>query len=224
MSVNLIAMLTNHDKTVPNAVEVFEENKGTKTNYWGFKDIGIELSEAKKLVERMKEEGKVTFLEPLVESEEDCLKAAQFAIDCKFEYMIGMEFYKSVADKLKGTGIKYFPTCGKRAGIPRMLYGTCQEIIDDTKEILACDGVEGICLSVYRYQDGDPEEMAMEFLKNVDSPMIITGSIGNDERLEFVKNLKPWGFTIGSALFDDSFGHYDKIADKIDAIMEKLEK
>ena len=84
--------------------------------------------------------------------------------------------------------------------------------------------MEGICLSVYRYQDGDPEEMAMEFLKNVDSPMIITGSIGNDERLEFVKNLKPWGFTIGSALFDDSFGHYDKIADKIDAIMEKLEK
>lgn len=223
MSVKLIAMLTNHDKTVPDAVEVFENNKMTKTDCWGFKDIGIELSEAQKLVEKMKAEGKTTFMEPLVESEEECLAAAQFAIDCKFEYVIGMAFHESVAKKLMGTGIKYFPTCGRRAGIPRMLYGTHQEIIDDAKRILSYDGVEGICLSVYRYQDGDPEAMAMEFVNSIDKPMIVTGSISNDERLEFVKNMKPWGFTIGSALFDDSFGHFEHISDKIDAILNKLD-
>ncbi len=222
MSVQLIAMLTNHDKTVPDAPEVFEKNKGAKTSCWGFKDVGVELPVAKKLVEAMKKEGKTTFMEPLIESEEGCLEAAQFAIDCGFDYVIGTMFYPSVAEKMKGTGIKYFPTCGKREGIPRMLYGTIDEIIADAKRILAYDGVDGICLSVYRYVDGDPEEMALRFVQSIDKPVMVTGSISNDERLNFVKNMKPWGFTIGSALFDDSFGHFDKISDKLDSILEKL--
>ena len=54
--------------------------------------------------------------------------------------------------------------------------------------------------------------------------MIVTGSISNTERLEFVKKLKPWGFTIGSALFDDSFGAFETISDKIDYILEELSK
>ena len=41
MSVKLIAMLTNNDKTVPGAVDIFEKNKMTKADCWGFKDIGI---------------------------------------------------------------------------------------------------------------------------------------------------------------------------------------
>ena len=42
MGINLIAMLTNHDKTVPGAKSVFEENRSAKTGCWGFKDVGIE--------------------------------------------------------------------------------------------------------------------------------------------------------------------------------------
>ena len=86
-------------------------------------------------------------MEPLIESEEGCLEAAQFAIDCGFEYVIGMEFYESVAQKLKGTGIQYFPTCGRRAGIPRMLYGTVQEIIDDAKRFFPLTALR---VSAYR--------------------------------------------------------------------------
>ena len=54
MGINLIAMLTNHDKTVPGAKSVFEENRFAKTGCWGFKDVGIELSDAKALVASMK--------------------------------------------------------------------------------------------------------------------------------------------------------------------------
>jgi len=49
----------------------------------------------------MKEAGKTTFLEPLVESEEECLKAVQLAIDCQFDYVIGMTFYKSSYELLR---------------------------------------------------------------------------------------------------------------------------
>jgi len=103
-----------------------------------------------------------------------------------------------------------------------MLYGTHQEIIDDAKRILGYEGVAGICLSVYRYCDGNPEAMAMEFVQSIDKPMIVTGSIGDEKRLNFVKNMKPWGFTIGSALFDDSFGHFEHISDKLDHIQRIL--
>ena len=54
MGIKLIAMLTNHDKTVPDAMRVFEENKGAATDCWGFKDVGISLPDAQKLVEEMK--------------------------------------------------------------------------------------------------------------------------------------------------------------------------
>ena len=57
--------------------------------------------------------------------------------------------------------------------------------------VLSVDGVAGICLSVYRYCDGDPEVMAMEFARQISAPMIVTGSIGNDARLNFVKAMSP---------------------------------
>lgn len=223
MSIRLIAMMTQNDRTVPNARRLFEENKDANTDYWGFKDIGIGLDDARSLVEAMKAQGKTTFMEPLVEEEEECLAAVQFAIDCKFDYVVGMTFFESVAQLLKGTGIQYFPTCGRRAGIPRMLYGTHQEIVDDAKRILAHDGVAGICLSIYRYVDGDPEAMAAEFAQKIKSPILVTGSINNEERLAFVRSLRPWGFTVGSALFDDCFGHFDKISDKVNTIQAKLQ-
>ncbi|MCA5960882.1 hypothetical protein LC724_11295 [Blautia sp. RD014234] len=38
----IIIMLTHNDKTVPNAIEIFEENKDLPIQYWGFKDVGME--------------------------------------------------------------------------------------------------------------------------------------------------------------------------------------
>lgn len=222
MGINLITMMTRNDRTIPDAKEVFEANKGARTPYWGFKDVGIELDQARALVKVMKEEGKVTFIEPLVEEEEGNYEAAKFAIECGFEYFVGSMFYSCVGELLKKNGIHYFPTCGKREGIPRMLYGTTEEIIADAKRI-ASYGVDGISLSVYRYVDGDPEKMALEFARQIDMPIIITGSINTLARLDFAKSMRPWGFTLGSALFTDSFAG-DTIADKLDGIVAYLEK
>jgi hypothetical protein len=221
MAINLIAMLTHNDKTVEDAQSVFEANKNIKVKCWGFKDVGISEKSAISLVQAMKEAGKITFLEPLVESEEECLKAVQLAIDCQFDYVIGMIFYKSSYELLKNTPVKYFPTCGKRAGLPRMLYGTVDSIIGDAQRI-AADGANGICLSAYRYVDGDSEDMARRFVKEVGLPFIITGGIKDDHRLDFVKETKPWGFTIGSALFGSGFGGNKTIAEKLDYILDYL--
>lgn len=221
MAVHIIAMLTNHDKTVHNALRIFDANKCTRVNCWGFKDIGISIDEATELVSSMKAAGKTTFLEPLVVGDEKCIGAAQFAINCKFDYLIGMEYNEKAAYLLKENGVKFFPTCGRRAGLPRMLYGSPEEIIDCAGKILA-KGVDGICLSVYRYADGDPEELAKRFVEQLDKPFMIAGGINCIHRLNIVKELQPWGFTIGSALFNDSFGGNTSIWEKLDGIKDYM--
>jgi len=223
VGINVIAMLTNNDLTVPNALETFEANKHAKTNCWGFKDIGIDTKDAVKLVGYMKSAGKMTFLEPLMEDEQSCIKAARMAVECDFDYVVGMTFNKKVYEILKANGVKYFPTCGRREGLPRMLYGTHREIIDDAKCLLQKE-VDGVCLSSYRYADGDPEEMAIQFRSEITSPLIISGGINNYDRLGFVKKIKPWGFTIGSALFTHKFGKENSIAQQLDLVQDYMAK
>lgn len=100
----------------------------------------------------------------------------------------------------------YYPTIGRRAGVPRYLYGTTEEVVADGRRVMT-SGADGICLSMYRYKDGDPHDLGLAVLNAAGSrSTIITGSINTFERLKQVRKLRPWGFTIGSALFDEAFG------------------
>ena len=53
----LIVMLTHNDRTVADAIDVFEAAKNSKAKYWGFKEVGIPEEEMKDLVARMKAAG-----------------------------------------------------------------------------------------------------------------------------------------------------------------------
>ena len=63
MESKLIVMLTHNDKTVPNALEVFESCKDLSVDFWGFKDVGVPKEEMVKIINAMKTAGKTTFLE-----------------------------------------------------------------------------------------------------------------------------------------------------------------
>lgn len=223
MSVQVIAMLTNDDRTVENALAVFEENKHARTRCWGFKDIGIDTEAAAGLVAAMKAAGKTTFLEPLLEDEENCVKNANFAVKCGFDCVLGMVYNQKAADILREAGVEYLPTCGRREGLPRMLYGTPEEIIADAERLTHSRDMKGVCLSVYRYVDGDPEQMALALREKMVGKMIVSGGINSFSRLDFVKSLQPWGFTIGSALFTQRFGARKSIAEQLDIIQEYIE-
>lgn len=60
---NLIVMLTNHDVTVKDACEIFEECKDIEeVKHWGFKNVGLPAGEMKRLVRAMKDAKKQPFL------------------------------------------------------------------------------------------------------------------------------------------------------------------
>lgn len=221
MQAELIVMLTHNDITVDNAKELFESCKDLSVRFWGFKDVGISREETIALVDLMKKNGKVTFLEVVTYSEEECLESAQLAIDAGFEYLTGTLFYPSVVELLNGTDIKYYPFVGDVSGSPVTLKGTVEEILADAKRLEGA-GVSGLDLVAYRYADGDPVELAKKLVAAASADVIIAGSISSVERLRVVDDINPFAFTMGGALFDGKFAPNGDFRENLEAVVDVM--
>lgn len=222
-NVKLIVMLTNNDKTVENASEIFEDCKGLEVECWGFKDVGLPIVEMRKLVKAMKKANKKTFLEVVSLGEKKGIEGAKLAVECGFDYLIGTEFYESIANYLIDKDTKYFPFCGKVYGHPSILDGSVEEIIEHAKGILK-KGADGVDLLAYRYIEDADKRLIGDFLKQIEKPVVLAGSINDWNRLEKVLNYKPWGFTIGTAFFNNKFGANMTFREQVTTVFEKVKK
>lgn len=220
MSSKLIVMLTNNDQTVKNGIELFEECKHLPVEFWGFKDIGLPLNKMKQLAKNMKQAKKTTFLEVVHYTEKECFKAVKIALECKVDYLMGTIFYDSIYNLLKDKPIKYFPFCGKICNHPSILSGSINEIIKDAQS-LEKKGIDGFDLLTYRYI-GNAEKLATEFVKSISVPVVFAGSINSYERLDNVKRLNPWAFTIGSAFFAKKFLKNGSFISQIEKVLEYI--
>lgn len=218
----LIVMLTYNDETVKNSFEVFDSCADLPVGFWGFKDVGLPKTDMKKLVRKMKDRGKTTFLEVVSLSEEEGIDGAEIAMDCGFDYLMGTVFFPSIFDVIRKSKVRYFPFCGKVYGHPSILDGKIPEIIEQGKKMISL-GIEGFDLLGYRYT-GNAEELSMEFIKAVKVPVVLAGSIDSTGRLDAVKNMNPWAFTIGSAFFDKKFVKDSDFREQIVQVLEYLEK
>lgn len=201
----IIVMLTHNDVTVSNARECFRESADLPVQYWGFKDIGLPAIEMEKLVAEFKEAGKTPVLEVVNFDEQGLLDAALLAVDCGVEYFTGGKFSQPVMERVQAAGIKYFPFCGDVGGSPIELSGTPDEVVADAARLRGL-GVDGIDLVAYRFSNGDPVELA----KLVESRLggenlIIAGSINSTERIRLMQEIRPFGYTMGGALFEGAF-------------------
>jgi len=203
MKPELIIMLTHHDETVRNAQELFERLQDVPIKYWGFKDIGLPHDKMRKLVQTMKEAGKTTSLEIVSLSEEEGLAGAKVAVEGGFDILMGTVFYDSINEYLSNKTIEYYPFPGEVYGHPSILGGTIEEIINHA-QWLENQGVQGLDLLTYRFQ-GDAHLLLKKVVKAVNIPVVSAGSIATYERIAEVWDAKAWGFTIGSAFFDQKF-------------------
>lgn len=220
MAPKLIVMLTHHDVTVKNAIEVFEECKNAPAEFWGFKEVGIPKEEMTDLVNRMKAAGKTTFLEIVAYTEEECLAGAKLGVECGFDVICGTMFFDSINDYLKSKGVKYMPFVGKISGRPSVLEGTIEEIIEEAQGLLK-KGVYGFDLLGYRYT-GNAVELNKRFVAALDCPVVLAGSVQSYQRLDEVKDANSWGFTIGGAFFENKFD--GTFAEQITKVCEYMEK
>jgi hypothetical protein len=222
MAPKLITMLTCNDETVLDALEVFNQCADLPCEFWGFKDIGLPVDQMKLLVNRMKEAGKTTFLEIVSLTEHECLAGAKVAVDCNFDHLMGTVFYNSVFEFLKDKFIKFLPFCGKVSGHPSVVEGTIEEAIEDGKKMEKI-GVDGFDLLAYRYV-GDAEQLAKEFIQAIELPVVVAGSINSFARLDKIRELDPWAFTIGSAFFEKKFVPDGSFGKQIETVLGYLEK
>lgn len=224
MKPEIIIMLTHNDKTVKNAMDVFQSCRDLPANNWGFKDVGIPIDEMIELNKVMKEAGKTTFLEVVTYTEEGCLEGAQLAIDCGFDYLTGTVFFPSIVEKLKGTGIKYFPFAGEVGGSPVALQGSLEDVVADSKKIIA-GGADGVDLTAYRFANGDGIELATAVADAIGRDnLMIAGSIGNVERMELMKKLAPLAYTMGGALFDANFVESGSFRENLEYVLDYMKK
>ena len=134
---------------------------------------------------------------------------------------MGTVFYDSVNAFCKSANLRYMPFVGTISGRPSVLEGSVEEMIAQAREYLQ-KGVSGIDLLAYRYT-GDPAELIRTFVRSVDAPVCLAGSIDSFSRLDEVRRSGAWGFTIGGAFFEHQFGEdFSSQIDTVCAYMEKI--
>jgi hypothetical protein len=199
----LIVMLTHDDKTVQDALELFQRTRDYPIRHWGFKDVGLSPVDMKHVVTAMQDAGKVAFLEVVSLSEEEGLAGARLAVELGFDILMGTVFYPSIGEYLKDKPVRYYPFPGHVHSHPSILDGTLDDIVAHACELEA-NGAHGLDLLTYRY-DGEASRLLARVVEATHIPIVSAGSIASFERINEVWNAGAWGFTIGSAFFDKKF-------------------
>ena len=218
----LIVMLTHHDLTVPNALQLFERTREYPIAHWGFKDVGLPPEAMQSLVKAMKAAGKTTFLEVVSLSEEEGLRGARLAVEFGFDILMGTVFFPSIGAYLKDKPVRYYPFPGRVHSHPSILDGTVDEIVTHARE-LEIYGAHGLDLLTYRYT-GDAAYLLDQVVKATKIPIVSAGSISSFDRITEVWDCGAWGFTIGSAFFDGKFVPRGSFEENVLAVCNWLEQ
>lgn len=215
-SLNLIVMLTHNDKTSMNAYDIFEKCKNSKAKFFGFKEKPLPLSEMKKLYKYMKKCGKKTVLEVVSYTESEGIEGAKMAVECGVDILMGTKYFASIYDICEKNNIKYMPFVGEVVGRPSVLKGTVDSMINEAN-ILVEKGVYGFDLLGYRFE-GNAPELNKQFVSKINLPVCVAGSVDSYNRLDELKEIRPWAFTIGGAFFENKFG--DDFCSQINNVCE----
>ena len=222
MKPELIVMLTYNDKTVENALDLFNQMKDTPVTHWGFKDVGLPPEEMRKVVDSMNAAGKTTYLEVVSLTEEEGLAGAKLAAECGFRILMGTVFFDSINDYLKDKPVKYYPFPGHVHSHPSILDGSIDEIVQHARD-MESKGVDGLDLLTYRYT-GDAPNLLREVVKATGVPLVSAGSIDSFDRIAEVRDTGAWGFTIGTAFFEKKFIPQGSFRENMMAVWDWLQK
>jgi hypothetical protein len=214
-------MLTHQDKTVPDALDLFQRTKDYSVQHWGFKDVGLSPQVMQTVVTVMKDAGKVTFLEVVSLSEEEGLRGARLAVELGFDILMGTIFYPLISDYLQDKPVRYYPFPRHVHSHPSILDGTIDDIVAHACQ-LEFYGAHGLDLLTYRF-NGVAAHLLKQVVEATKIPIVSAGSIASFARINEVWESGAWGFTIGSAFFDKKFVPDGSFEENVWAVCNWLE-
>jgi hypothetical protein len=218
--IEFIFMLTHNDRTIPNARAVYDEVRDSGLRYVGFKDIGLPVPELRALADAMRADGREVMLEVVSEDKDDELRSIHAALEIGVDWLLGGTHPDEALEVLAGAErtIRYCPFPGRVIGHPSLLRGTIEEIAEDAARLTSRPGVHGLDLLAYRY-DGDVPALTEAVRAASAGPVIAAGSVDSLERIQTLRRIGVWGFTIGGAIFEGRFEGAPSVPAQIDTVL-----
>lgn len=202
---DFIFMLTRHDQTVEDCLEVLESIESVALTHMGFKDVGVDVATLKELNRRIKQRGATSYMEVVSTSPEACLRSARAAVEIGVDRLLGGTDVTQVMKILDGTGIGYYPFPGIPIGHPTRLGGTPELVSQHCRNYLEA-GCAGVDLLAYRATEADPIDLVRAARDALpEAGLIVAGSVDSPDRIRALAEAGADAFTIGSAVFDGSF-------------------
>jgi hypothetical protein len=205
MMPDFIFMLTQADRTVPDAQLHLDTVLAAGVRHIGFKDIGLPQDELAALTLAIKAAGATAYLEVVsLDAQSEC-RSAEMAVALGVDILLGGTRPDIVGPIVRKSDIRYMPFPGTVVGHPSILTGSHDDIVESARALVARDDVDGLDLLAYRFA-GNVEALMLAVCKvAAPKPVIVAGSIANAARIVAVRKAGAAGFTIGTAAFEARF-------------------
>ena len=202
---DFIFMLTQHDKTVPNCLEVLDKIRHIGISHIGFKDLGVDTDTLTTLTERIKNTGATSYMEVVSTTRKGVQTSIQTALKIGVDRVLGGQEIEFAMEVLKSTGIGYYPFPGHPTGHPTQLGGSPTEVEEDCIRFRSA-GCPGVDLLAYRATQSEPLELVRAARAGLDTGyLIVAGSVDSPARIRQLAEAGADAFTIGSAVFEGTF-------------------
>jgi hypothetical protein len=218
---DFIFMLTHHDKTVQNCLDVYDSLSGIGLTHVGFKDVGVDKATLKELTRRIKADGCIAYVEVVSQTPETIRQSITASAELGVDRVLGGQDINLAMDTFKGGGPSYYPFPGKPIGHPTKLGGTAADVEEDCRKAVN-SGCPGVDLLAYRATEADPLDLIRAARRGVgdNGYLIVAGSIDSPARIKAVASAGADAFTIGSAVFEEAFAQGVKgVRDQCKAVL-----
>jgi hypothetical protein len=218
--INFIFMLTHSDATVPNALEVLEELRESGLEYVGFKDVGASTEQLRKVTEAAHDQGLEVMLEVVSTSAADERRSLEAAVEIGVDWVLGGTNPEMGTEILAGSKAKYCPFPGTVVGHPSVLEGKIEEIAADTARLTSTPGIDGVDLLAYRHATANIQALVEAVVASSEGPVIAAGSVVDFDQVRMLAAAGVWGFTIGSAIFENKLPGGPGVAGQVRAVLD----
>jgi hypothetical protein len=202
---DFIFMLTHHDRTVPNCLDVLAEVAGLGLGHIGFKDVGADTDTLQVLARRIKANGAAAYVEVVSTTPETIRQSIRTAAELGVDHVLGGQELTFALESLNGDA-RYYPFPGRPEGHPTNLGGRPGEIERDCDRAMAA-GCAGVDLLAFRAIEAEPLDLIRAARRGLgrQGHLIVAGSISSPERIRTVADAGADAFTIGTAIFEETF-------------------
>jgi hypothetical protein len=203
---DFVFMLTRNDTTVENALELVEISRSLGLKHIGFKDVGAEASQLRRVTQAIRAAGAAAWMEVVSTSRDDELRSIALARALGVDWLMGGVHVEEALGILAGSATRYLPFAGRPLGHPTRLGGSADEVEAHCRGF-AQKGCAGVDILAYRATEAEPLDLVAACRRGFSGTgmVVVAGSVNSSDRIAAIRVAGADAFTIGTAAIDASY-------------------